>query len=32
MAVAVLRTCVKDEALGGLMPSRLNSNSDVFAA
>lgn len=29
MAVAVLRTCVENEALGGLMSSRLNSDLDL---
>ena len=31
VAVAVLGTCVEDEALGGLMSSRLNSDLDVLA-
>ena len=28
----MLRTCVENEALGGLMPPRLNSDLDVLAA
>ena len=31
VAIAVLRTCVEDEALGGLMSLRVNLDLDVLA-